>query len=71
MVSAQSDFIQAELHNINNTVATDSEFNFHDFEDDIGNTLPYNKQLASGHIIKYDFDLGFSITHPTRSYRRD
>ncbi|EGA76218.1 hypothetical protein VIN13_5222 [Saccharomyces cerevisiae Vin13] len=64
MVSAQSDFIQAELHNINNSVTTDSEFSFHDFENDIGNTLPYRKQLVSGHIIEYDSDSGFSITHP-------
>lgn len=64
MASAQSDFIQAELHNINNSVTTDSEFSFHDFENDIGNTLPYRKQLVSGHIIEYDSDSGFSITHP-------
>ncbi|CAI4436783.1 BDM_1a_G0016770.mRNA.1.CDS.1 [Saccharomyces cerevisiae] len=64
MVSAQSDFIRAELHNINNSVTTDSEFSFHDFENDIGNTLPYRKQLVSGHIIEYDSDSGFSITHP-------
>lgn len=64
MANSQSDFSQAVLHNIDNTITEDNGFDYADFENDIGGNTTYRTSVTSGHIITYTREDGFGIYHP-------